>query len=152
MEGLFQIAKADPTDAPQVAAIHLAARRDAMPYLPELHSDEEVIEWFTCRVAEAPDAFWVARDGQKVVGYFALYDHDLDDLYVRPGHQGRGVGSALLDKAKVLSPQRLTLSTFVQNIRAQTFYVTHGFREIGRTNGRNEERLPDIQYEWLGND
>jgi hypothetical protein len=25
-----------------------------------------------------------------------------------------------------------------------------GFRELGSTDGENEERLPDVQYEWGG--
>lgn len=143
-----QIGKAAPNDATELAAIHIAARREAMPYLPELHTDEEIVGWFVRRVAEAPDGFWVARDERQIIGYFALYDVDLDDLYVRPGHQGRGVGSALLDAAKALSPRRLALSTFQQHARAQAFYEARGFREVGRTEGQNEERLPDIQYEW----
>jgi ribosomal protein S18 acetylase RimI-like enzyme len=146
----IQIIEAAPDDAPELAAIHIAARRDAMPYLPALHTNEETVGWFVTRLAEAPDAFWVARDEQEIVGYLALYDVHLDDLYVRPRSQGRGVGSALLEKAKSLSPRRIALAAFRKNVRARAFYETRGFRELGSTDGENEERLPDVQYEWGG--
>jgi ribosomal protein S18 acetylase RimI-like enzyme len=146
----LQITRAAPSDAAALTEIHLTARRDAMPYLPELHTDAETAAWFVTRLAEAPEAFWIARDAHRVVGYLALRDTHLDDLYVRPGPQGRGIGSALLEKAKALSPRRLALATFQQNTRARAFYEARGFREVGRTDGDNEEGLPDIRYEWSG--
>jgi putative acetyltransferase len=144
------IAQSTEGDAEEIARIHLAARKSAMPYLPQLHSVEETLAWFVSRLADAPDAFWIARDASQIIGYLALYDDCLDDLYVHPDRQGLGVGSALLETAKSLSPNRLLLSTFEPNIRAQAFYVARGFREVGRTDGLNQEQVPDIQYEWTG--
>ena len=121
-----------------------------MPYLPGLHTEDEIRGWFTRRVQEVPDGFRVARSAGRPVGYIFLFEDKLDDLYVLPDWQGRGVGSALLATAKSLSPQRLELSTFQQNMRARAFYEARDFREVGRTDGMNEEGLPDVQYEWTG--
>jgi ribosomal protein S18 acetylase RimI-like enzyme len=146
----LRITRAAADDAAELTEIHIAARRDAMPYLPEVHTDAEIAAWFAGRLAATPDAFWIARDAHRVVGYLALHGTHLDDLYVRPGHQGRGVGSALLERAKVLSPRRLELAAFQENTRARAFYEARGFREVRRTDGDNEEGLPDIHYEWSG--
>jgi GNAT superfamily N-acetyltransferase len=72
----------------------------------------------------------------------------LDHLYVAPDWQGLGFGSALLAKAKTVSPRRLVLWTFQRNQRARAFYESRGFRSIAQTEGENEENEPDVQYEW----
>jgi ribosomal protein S18 acetylase RimI-like enzyme len=141
---------ARPTDVEAIAAIHQAARRDAMPYLPELHGDDEVRAW----VAEVvlPNAtVWIAEIGGQVVGYASLRGNDLDQLYVAPGHQGRGVGSRLLQRAKELSPTGLRLYAFQRNTRARAFYEARGFiaRRLSDGSG-NEENEPDVLYAWMG--
>jgi hypothetical protein len=83
MGSRIQITDASLSDAAELAAIHTASRRDAMPYLPELHTDEEIVGWFATRLVEAPEAFWVARDERGIVGYLALYDHHLDEALSR---------------------------------------------------------------------
>jgi hypothetical protein len=42
----FQLRRARPDDAPTVAEVFLAARADAMPYLPDLQTDAETRVWF----------------------------------------------------------------------------------------------------------
>ncbi|WP_428540273.1 GNAT family N-acetyltransferase [Rhodopila sp.] len=46
----------------------------------------------------------------------------LDHLYVLPGWQRRGVGLALLGKAKALGPKQVRVSTFRRNAGARAFY------------------------------
>jgi GNAT superfamily N-acetyltransferase len=148
MSGRFEITGIKAEDATELAAIHIAARRAEMPYLPELHTEDEIREWFSRRVQETPDSFRVARNAGRPVGYIFLDEDQLDDLYVLPDWWRLGIGSALLATAKSLSPERLELSTFQQNMRARAFYEARGFREVGRTDGKNEEGVPDVQYEW----
>ncbi|HUY99670.1 MAG TPA: GNAT family N-acetyltransferase [Thermomicrobiaceae bacterium] len=135
-------------DAQEIAEIHLAARREAMPYLHRPHTDDETRAYFARVVGDRPAAWWVAlREGQ-VVGYMLIDGESLDHLYVRPGWQRRGVGLALLEKAKALSPRRLELWTFQRNANARAFYEAQGFRAVEYTEGRNEENEPDVRYEW----
>jgi GNAT superfamily N-acetyltransferase len=143
---------ATPADAGAVADVFLASRRDALPYLPALHSDEETRRWIADVVVPTGGA-WVAVLDARVVGFAALTgagcDH-LDHLYVLPGFYGRGIGSALLSKAKTLSPGRLRLFTFQRNVRARAFYEARGFTVVDLNDGsRNEEREPDVLYEWV---
>ena len=135
-----------------MADVFLASRRDALPYLPALHSDEETRRWIADVVVPA-GAVWVAVLDGRVAGFAVVsgVDRDhLDHLYVLPGLYGRGIGSALLARAKALSPGRLRLFTFQRNIRARAFYEARGFTVVDTNDGsRNEEREPDVLYEWV---
>lgn len=137
-------------DVGEVAELFLASRRDALPYLPDLHTDDETRRWMAGVVF--PGGMWVAVLGGRIVGFAALNsarDH-LEQLYVRPGWHGRGIGSALLERAKDLSTGRLRLFTFQRNARARKFYEARGFAVVDTNDGsRNEEREPDVLYEWV---
>jgi ribosomal protein S18 acetylase RimI-like enzyme len=148
MDATFEIVEATPDDAPAIADIHLTARRVAMPYLARPHTDDETRVWFAGCVCNRPAAWWVARQGGRVVGYMLIDGEDLDHLYVHPESQGRGVGTALLRKAVSLSPRRVVLATSQRNTRARAFYEKHGFRATHFTEGDNEEREPDVHYTW----
>jgi chorismate mutase len=88
-----------------------------------------------------------------VAGY-ARFDREwLDDLYVDPGEQGAGVGSALLDLVKAQRPTGFCLWVFESNERARAFYRRHGLVELEHTDGAdNMERSPDLRMAWPGAD
>jgi GNAT superfamily N-acetyltransferase len=142
------ITEARPEDAPALAAIHLTARQQAMPYLRLAHTSDETRDYFARVVCDRPHAWWVVRHRGQIAAYMLIDGESLDHLYVAPGYQGRGFGSALLAKAKTLSPHRLELWTFQRNAPARAFYAARGFRATQQTNGANEEGEPDVQYEW----
>jgi GNAT superfamily N-acetyltransferase len=144
----FHITSAIAADAAEIADVYLAARNDALPFLRRVHTDVQVRAWIAdtlllrCRV-------WVARNEQRIVGFLALDNEELEQLYVLPGRYRRGVGSTLLDVAKAASAGRLCLFTFQKNERARAFYESQGFRVVDENDGsRNEEREPDMRYEW----
>ncbi len=143
------VVEAQRQDAAAIAAIHLIARRQAMPYLRLAHTDDETRDYFARAVASRSQAWWLVRHQGQVVAYMLIDDENLDHLYVAPGWQGLGFGSALVAKAKILSPKRLVLWTFQRNRRARAFYEAHGFHSIAQTEGENEENEPDLLYEWL---
>jgi len=117
-----------------------------------LHTDDETRSWFASIVGNRPSAWWLARQGGRVVGYMLIDGEHLDHLYVHPEAQGRGVGSTLLHKARSLSPRRIALVTFQRNVSARTFYEKHGFRPLRFTAGENEEGEPDVHYLWEAKD
>jgi GNAT superfamily N-acetyltransferase len=143
---ILRPATADDADA--IASVHTSARRQAMPWLPALHSDDETRAWIRDVVLPG-QTVWVAdRDGQ-VVGVAALDEGMLEQLYVHPDAQGQGVGTALLMKIMRLSPAGLGLWTFQRNAAARAFYERHGFVAVEMTDGAgNEEREPDVRYRW----
>ncbi len=112
-----------------------------------VHSDAEVLVWFCDHVMTEMDV-WVACRGSAIIAMMVIDGDWIEQLYVNPSQTDRGLGSALVEHAKALGTNRLELWTFVSNVRAQRFYERHGFVEIDRTNGDNEERQPDIRYRW----
>jgi hypothetical protein len=63
----FSLRRAAPEDAAAIADIHVRARRECMPYLPDIHSPEEVLQWIR-EVMPQHDEVWVAEDDGRVVG------------------------------------------------------------------------------------
>jgi ribosomal protein S18 acetylase RimI-like enzyme len=93
-------------------------------------------------------AVWGAFDGAAMVGMLAFREGWIDQLYVLPDAQGRGVGTELLRVAQDAIGQ-IQLWTFQRNARARRFYEARGFALVRETDGaRNEEREPDALYLW----
>lgn len=144
--------RAAPADADAVADLYLRARHAAADIPALVHSDGEVRGWIAERVI-AQTELWIAEnESAALVGLVVLDEGWLDQLYVEPTLTGRGIGAKLLSLAKRERPSGLRLWTFASNLRAQRFYERHGFVEIDRTDGDNEERAPDILYVWRASD
>src|SRR6476619_1643381 len=87
-------------------------------------------------------SFVAEDDGGALVGLLVLDQDRVDQLYVEPTLTGRGIGSELIGLAKRARPQGLRLWTCESNLAAQRFYEKHGFRQVERTAGDNEEGAP----------
>jgi len=143
----FSLRRATLADAPALADIHVRARRECMPYLPDLHSPEDVLAWIR-DVLPQHEEVWVAEAEGRVVGFFALSEDFLYHLYVCPELHGRGAGSMLFERARELRPDGFRLWVFQRNTQARAFYERRGMRVVELTDGsRNEEREPDALYE-----
>ena len=140
-------------DLPALAEVHLAARRGAgAAFPPPVHADDEAYAW-VAGWDLATYEVWLATIGDEVAGYARCTQTWLDDLYVHPGHQGRGVGTALFDLVTTLRPGGFCLWVFESNTPARDFYRSRGCIELERTDGAgNEERAPDIRVAWPGPD
>ena len=91
---------------------------------------------------------WGAADGPGLVGIIAFREGWIDQLYVLPTAQRRGIGTDLLDVAKSKFAC-LQLWTFQRNVQARRFYESRGFVLVEETDGAgNEEREPDARYLW----
>jgi GNAT superfamily N-acetyltransferase len=119
----------------------------ALPTLAGLHTPEEDRWLFRERVFTACE-LWGYFDNQELVGIIAFREGWIDQLYVLPSSQGRGIGTALLQIAKSRCPG-LSLWTFQRNGNARRFYERQGFTLVKETDGgRNEEKEPDALYFW----
>jgi ribosomal protein S18 acetylase RimI-like enzyme len=117
-----------------------------LEFLPVLHTVDEHRSWFARQLAEHEGWVW---DEDGVRGFIVLTEDELVYLYVDVGWTGRGIGSALLDHAKLRRPAGFTLWTFQQNEGARRFYERHGLTAIELTDGSgNEEKTPDVRYRW----
>jgi len=142
---------AEPGDAAEVALLYREARTAAVPAIPpSVHTAPQERAWLAARLADPGYEAWVAET-DLLVGYALFTPTWLDHLYVRPGCTGQGVGGALLRTVQALRPHGLGLWAFETNHRARAFYRLHGFVEVERTDGsQNEEQAPDVRMVWPG--
>lgn len=143
----MKIRPANKADASAIAQIHRSARAAAMPWLPVIHSADEDLAFFQDRVLPS-ETVLVADANGTVIGFVAIKEDWLNHLYIAPTVFRAGVGTKLLAEAKARS-DALQLWTFQRNAGARAFYAKHGFKEIERTDGKNnEEKTPDVRLIW----
>ena len=106
--------------------------------------------------------YYLAWDNDLVVGFSRLRLNDeaesalgkstmeLQRLYVQPGHQGKRIGSLLMQKAidyaKDNGKEWLWLGVWERNFKAQEFYTKWGFEKFGE---HNFPMGDDPQTDWL---
>lgn len=145
----IQLRRALPRDASAMAAVHRTAFETALPWIPRLHTPAEDVAYFSRVIAEQQTALVELKD--EVVALAAWNDHWLNQLYVKPGRQGAGLGSELLAHVKRAhaDDDGFSLWTFQRNAGARRFYERHGLVATEFTDGAgNEEREPDVRYVW----
>jgi ribosomal protein S18 acetylase RimI-like enzyme len=92
---------------------------------------------------------YAAEEADEIVAMLAIHPRDsyLDQLWVAPAHQGRGIGRALLAFTRQKLPDEIWLRCVVQNESAWRWYEREGFRFEG------EEDVPHSKmrmkrYRW----
>src|SRR3954465_13075573 len=134
-------------DMDSAAIVHRMSFDEALPSLAGLHTPDED-RWFFRERIFATCQVWGYFDRQQLVGFIAFREGWIDQLYILPSSQGRGIGTALLRIAQGKSGH-LRLWTFLRNKNARRFYEKNGFILVKETDGtRNEEHEPDAMYLW----
>jgi putative acetyltransferase len=95
-------------------------------------------------------AIMVAEEAGVLVGFVTIDATGyLDQLVAAHARWGSELGDALVNEAKRLSPESITLLVNTDNIRAIRFYERNGFAQAGEdvnpTSGR-----PVLRMEWKG--
>jgi putative acetyltransferase len=95
-------------------------------------------------------AIMVAEAAGALIGFVTIDATGyLDQLVVDPAHWGSELANTLVDEAKRLSPDRITLLVNTDNVRAIRFYERNGFvhagEDVNPTSGR-----PVLKMEWKG--
>jgi GNAT superfamily N-acetyltransferase len=143
--GIRQLELADMDAA---AGVHRTAFDHALPWLTGLHTPEGD-RWFYRERVFTGCQVHGAFEGGALAAIIAFRGDWIDQLYVLPEVQGRGVGSELLQVAK-RTFDCLQLWTFQRNLSARRFYEARGFALVEETDGaRNEEKEPDARYLWM---
>src|SRR5258705_8186030 len=138
-----------PHEIEEVGRMWRRSRDAEQPWLEARmsHSAGDDLRFF--RDVLAPRAeVWLAVADEAVLGLLALQGGFIAQLYVEPSVQRTGVGRALLEQARALSPLGLELYTHQRNRRARAFYERFGFRPVAFGVSAAPECEPDVRYAW----
>jgi len=160
------IRAAEPGEGRRIEEIRIAGWQDAYAglldadWLGALSVNDERVASLEQRIAELngeTHVLVVEHDG--VVRGFAMLlpcrDEDLPEagelaaMYVEPGHQAKGLGSALLTADLALMPQPVqSLWVLEGNSPARRFYERHGFAADGARDvlARGSGEAPELRY------
>lgn len=141
-------------------SIRLAQRRD-VPELLAIETAQFPEPWTKGMLIDEitnveTRRYTVVVEGPHLVGYLGVM-FVLDELHVntigtRPGHEGRGIASALLDEAwrdaYERGIRRATLEVAVSNTRAQRLYFRYGFQPVGIRKNYYERTHEDALVLW----
>jgi putative acetyltransferase len=145
----FFIRKYRPEDFDPVTILWRIAREKSLPEFQRAkgHFFYEDQDYFRDHILEE-DKLWVAEMDHRPVAFMAIRDEFIDQLYVHPDYQNRGIGKALLDHARQFSPDHLWLYTLQININACAFYEKNGFVAEKFGISPPPESEPDVEYHW----
>ena len=145
IEGIIRPATA--ADLPACAEI-INDYIDATVWLPRTLSREQIAARFTPDML-ASRTVLVAEIEDAVAGYMTMTSRGMvPALYLAPHARGRGIGKALLDRAKASSPERVELTMFEPNRAARRFYEREGFLEVPESRRIEEEGIPILLMRW----
>ncbi|HEV8530990.1 MAG TPA: GNAT family N-acetyltransferase [Methylomirabilota bacterium] len=143
------IRRYEPADFDAVNDLWRRARLRAFPDFQARkgHTAEEDREHFRDVVLVRHDV-WVAELDGRATGFLAMAGDFIDQLYIDPDHQRKGIGRALIAHAQALSPSGLRLFTFQINHDGRAFYESLGFVAVRLGVSPAPESEPDVEYHW----
>jgi ribosomal protein S18 acetylase RimI-like enzyme len=112
----------------------------------EQNSDIKLaLDFLGARINQNQSVVFAVSDGQDFVGFTQLYPGfssvsakaiwTLNDLYVQQKYRGQGLGSLLLNHAKIFAIQTEAKGLFLQtastNVGAQKLYESMGYKQDG---------------------
>ena len=127
MELSFQSAK--ETDVQQIFRLNqeLIDRYENIQAIPY----EEVLNWVRRKIEKNVHSYTrILADGEHAGFYRFVPSGDrmeLDDLYIFPEFQGRGIGSRVIETCCGETSKPVMLYVFIRNTRAWKFYQRLGF-------------------------
>jgi GNAT superfamily N-acetyltransferase len=96
------------------------------PYMQRAELASEIANGVSFWGADGSDAQLAGVMGIQSVKDVTLVRH----AYVRPEHQGKGIGSLLLQHLETLTDQRILIGTWADATWAIRFYEAHGYTLI----------------------
>ena len=124
------ISNAMDLDPSTLAAIRVEAMRPSLEAIGRFEPErarKRFLETYDARDTQ------IVRDGNDLIGFYVVrkrLDHFyLDHIYIRPGHQGRGLGRSIVCLVQDLA-KRMGLPVRLMALRessANDFYISCGF-------------------------
>ncbi|AMB93535.1 GNAT family N-acetyltransferase [Aerococcus sanguinicola] len=131
---------------------------DMTAYLETAYAPERLAQ----ELSQKDASFYYLKEGDAILGYIKINRGDqqseeqardwleVERLYIRPGYQGRGLGSVLMDfalaKAGDWSCPYIWLGVWEHNLRAQAFYKKYHFERFSEHAFVMGE---EVQCDWL---
>ena len=145
----FRIREFRPDDFDAVTILWRIAREKSLPEFQRAkgHFFYEDQDYFRDHVLK-DEAVFVVESAGWPVAFMAMRSDFIDHLYVHPDFQNRGIGKALLEYARRLSPDHLWLYTLQINMNARAFYERNGFIAEKYGVSPPPESEPDVEYHW----
>ena len=98
---------------------------------------DQVLSWVRRKITQNITQYHCVLCNDRKCAYYRLCeDGELDDLYVLPEFQNRGIGTKILERCIARSPKPLYLYVFSRNQRAIALYERFGFstaERVGQT-------------------
>jgi putative acetyltransferase len=126
----MKVRRGSPADVPRALEIWRSAVDATHQFLSagdRAEIDMVVAEQFL------PNAdLWIAADCQdRPMGFLVMDQAKIEALFVDPEVHGQGYGSLLVENAALIEPN-LTVDANEQASNALAFYLSRGFRVVGR--------------------
>ena len=149
MSDNFLIRDYRPEDFDPVTILWRISREKSLPEFQQRkgHFFFEDQNYFHNHVLKENKVFVVEMD-RRPVAFMAMREDFIDQLYVHPDFQNRGIGKALLDHARQFSPEHIWLYTLQINVNARVFYEKNGFIAEKFGISPPPESEPDVEYHW----
>lgn len=140
-----------PADFDALIILWRVSREVSLPdfQLRKGHFFHEDLDYFRNHVLPENQIWVMVAEEDRPLGFMAIKDDFIDQLYVHPDHWRKGLGEQLLAHARNLSPRRVWLYTLQVNLNACAFYEKNGFKAIQFGISPAPESEPDVKYEWL---
>ncbi len=113
------------SDLDAISLIHRRACLIAYAFFGWNYSFEEVRDWYAGKFADFDWSAMVHR-GEEPAGYLAAIGSHLDQIFIDPDHQRRGLGEAMIH-AMIARGRPVTLHYFAENLPARALYERLGF-------------------------
>jgi len=127
----MKVRRGTPEDVPRALEIWRAAVDATHKFLTS--QDRAEIDAMVADQFLPNAELWLATDERDYgIGFLVMDGSTIDALFVDPAFHGQGFGTALLDHALALEPEA-TVEASEQATNALPFYLSRGFRVVGRS-------------------
>lgn len=103
----------------------------------------KVTDWVKRKIEKTIEEYTVVYVDERKAGYYHFYKNDdekyeIDDLYIFPEFQNKGIGSEIINKCCTSVNEPVVLYVFIKNKRAVSLYERLGFEVV--------ENIHDSRY------